>query len=278
MLNPVKNKPRGLVMGFAKYHEDIVSRFIYDQTMRNNTKVIKPIDNRHHIKGKASMTDLKKFVLATPRPLPVIVLADTSGSMGENGKIDALNAAIKDMVATFGKESRLRAELQVGLITFGGKAELHLPLVAAHTVSDMQEFQAQGATPMGEAFELARQLLEDKDKIPSRAYRPALILVSDGLPTDDWETSFKSLCVSERAQKATRFAMSIGADADEDMLKEFTNDSEAPLFKAHNARDIHRFFRAVTMSLTTRTASQNPEQSSMLVIPPPMSEDDDIDF
>ena len=44
MLNPIKNKPRGLVMEFAKYHEDIISRFIYDQTMKNNTKVIKPTD------------------------------------------------------------------------------------------------------------------------------------------------------------------------------------------------------------------------------------------
>jgi uncharacterized protein YegL len=263
-------------MGFAKYHEDIVSRFVYDQTMRKNTQVIQPKDNQHHIKGKSYMTDLKKFALATPRPLPVIVLADTSGSMGEDGKIEALNAAVKDMVATFGGESRLRAELQVGLITFGGEAQMHLPLIAAHKVSGMLEFKAEGATPMGEAFELARQLLEDKDKIPSRAYRPVLILVSDGLPTDDWEVSFKALCASERAKKATRLA--IGADADEDMLKEFTNDSEAPLFKAHNARDIHRFFRAVTMSLTTRTTSQNPEQSTMLVIPPPVNEDVDIDF
>jgi hypothetical protein len=28
---------------------------------------------------------------------------------------------MKDMVSTFAKESRLRAEIQVGLITFGGK-------------------------------------------------------------------------------------------------------------------------------------------------------------
>ena len=202
------------------------------------------------------MSSLKKFAVATPRPLPVIVLADTSGSMGENGKIEALNAAMKDMVSTFAKESRLRAEIQVGLITFGGKAQMHLPLVAAHGVAGFSEFKADGVTPMGAAFDLARQLLEDKDRIPSRAYRPVLILLSDGQPTDDWEAPFKALCDSERAQKATRLAMAIGPDADEAMLKDFANDAEAPIFKAHNARDIHRFFRAVTMSVTTRTSSQ----------------------
>ena len=94
------------------------------------------------------MSSLKKFAVATPRPLPVIVLADTSGSMGENGKIEALNAAMKDMVSTFAKESRLRAEIQVGLITFGGKAQMHLPLVAAHGVAGFSEFKADGVTPM----------------------------------------------------------------------------------------------------------------------------------
>ena len=85
------------------------------------------------------MSSLKKFAVATPRPLPVIVLADVSGSMNEEGKIEALNMAIKEMVATFSKESRLRAEIQVGLITFGGTAQMHLPLVAANNGSGFGE-------------------------------------------------------------------------------------------------------------------------------------------
>jgi len=224
------------------------------------------------------MSSLKKFAVAAPRPLPVIVLADTSGSMGENGKIEALNAAMKEMVVTFSVESRLRAEIQVGLITFGGKAKMHLPLIAAHSVTGLGELKAEGVTPMGAAFHLARQLLEDKDRIPSRAYRPVLILLSDGQPTDDWSAPLKALCESERAQKATRLAMAIGPDADEAMLRDFANDAEAPIFRAHNARDIHRFFRAVTMSVTTRTASQNPDLAIAFVVPPPDDDALDLDF
>ena len=224
------------------------------------------------------MSSLKKFTVATPRPLPVIVLADSSGSMGVDGKIEALNAALKEMVSTFSKESRLRAELQVGLITFGGKAEMHLPLVPAHSIEGFDKLGAGGATPMGAAFDLARELLEDKERIPSRAYRPVLILISDGQPTDDWRARFKALCEAERAQKATRLAMAIGPDADEAMLGDFVNDAEAPIFKAHNARDIHRFFRAVTMSVTTRTASQNPDLPATFVVPPPDDDALDLDF
>jgi uncharacterized protein YegL len=268
-------------MGFAKYREDIESRYVGDLAMRtaSPSNVSIPNPKNQPDQRTTKMSSLKKFAVATPRPFPVIVLADTSGSMGENGKIEALNVAMKNMVSTFSAESRLRAEIQVGLITFGGKAQLHLPLVAALGIAGFPELKAEGVTPMGAAFDLARQLLEDKDRIPSRAYRPVLILLSDGLPTDDWEEPFKALCESARAQKATRLAMAIGPDADEAMLKEFTNDAEAPLFKAHNARDIYRFFRAVTMSVTTRTASQNPDLSATFIVPPPEDDEElDLDF
>jgi uncharacterized protein YegL len=276
-------------MGFAKYQEDIVSRYVADQALRT-VKRASPSPKRdtsaHKMnapvaasnKKETKMSSLKKFAITSPRPLPVIVLADTSGSMSEHGKIEALNAALKEMVAAFGTESRLRAEIQVGLITFGGTAQLHLPLVAAQNVTAMSDLQADGATPMGEAFEIARQLLEDKDRIPSRAYRPVLILISDGQPTDEWKASFDALKTSERSKKATRLAMAIGPDADEAMLKEFANDLEAPLFKGHNARDIQRFFRAVTMSITTRTASNNPDDASAFVVPPINDEDLDLNF
>ncbi len=37
---------------------------------------------------------MQKFAVATARPLPVIILADVSGSMLENNNIGALNAAL----------------------------------------------------------------------------------------------------------------------------------------------------------------------------------------
>lgn len=220
---------------------------------------------------------LKDLAIAKPKPLPVILLADISGSMSEEGKIEALNAAVRDMLETFSKESRLRAEIQVCIITFGGQAKIHLPLTPVHEINN-EDFFADGGTPMGAAFKLASQMIEDKNLIPSRACRPAIILVSDGHPTDAWEASFDELKTLERAQRATRFAMAIGADADIEMLKSFVNDKEAPVFRANNARDIHRFFRAVTMSVSTRSQRQNPDESEPFIIPPPPLDDFDLDF
>jgi uncharacterized protein YegL len=273
-------------MGFGKYQEDIVSRYISDNNLygRKNTSPPKPQDNQltstqlHKPNKDNKMSTLKQFASITPRPLPVIVLADTSGSMDEEGKIDVLNAALKDMLAAFAKESRLRAEIQFALITFGGDAEMQIPMTAVQNMQSINQLTANGGTPMGEALKITRELLEDKEIVPSRAYKPVIILLSDGMPTDDWSESFDEFCKSERAQKATRLAMAIGSDADEELLKKFANDKEAPLFHAHNARDIHRFFRAVTMSVTTRSASQNPNEATAFVVPPEDEDDLDLDF
>jgi hypothetical protein len=162
-------------MGWASYEEDNASRFHQATVIRNKEHdALLPAKD-------APATKLKSFAIPQPRPLPVIVLADVSGSMSEDGKIDILNNALKSMILSFGAESKLRAEVQVGLITFGGEvAKEHLPLVAADRIAGVEAFRAQGRTPMGSAFEMARQLLEDKEKIPARAYRPVLVLVSDG--------------------------------------------------------------------------------------------------
>lgn len=203
---------------------------------------------------------LKEFAVAAARPLPVIILADTSGSMGMDGKIEALNQSLRDMVKSLAGESRVNAEIQLAVITFGGGASLHLPLTPAHQVSDVREFAASGDTPLGTALTIARALVEDRTLIPSRAYRPVLVLVSDGQPTDNWDGPFQDLLASERAAKATRFALAIGNDADESLLARFGNDLEAPVFHAHNAAEIIRFFRAVTMSVSTATRSHDPNQ------------------
>ena len=213
------------------------------------------------------MSELKKFQVQSARPLPIIVLADTSGSMAVDGKIEALNKGLKDMVQSFSKESRLRAEIQVSVITFGGEqASVNLPLTPAHQLSGFTHLSADGMTPLGGALTLLCDMVEDKDCIPSRAYRPVIVLVSEGWPNDEWEVPFQRLVNGERTSKATRFAMAIGDDADEQMLGAFANDPEAPLFRAENAADIHRFFRAVTMSVSARSQSASPNQSTTLQI------------
>jgi uncharacterized protein YegL len=211
------------------------------------------------------MPELNNFILPTARPLPVIVLADVSGSMKENGKIDALNEAVATMIAAFADEEATRAEIQVAVIAFGaGGAKLHRPLRPA-VAGDWTPLTARGTTPLGAALELGKELIEDRDQVPSRAYRPTLVLISDGQPTGpngkpttDWRGPLAQLLASERASKAARFALAIGDDADFEVLSAFLADPSREVFSASQARQIKQFFRWVTMSVTARSRSVNP--------------------
>jgi uncharacterized protein YegL len=209
------------------------------------------------------MSRLKEFTTQTARPLPVILLADISGSMGVDGKIQALNHAVHEMIEAFQDESDLRAQIHVSVITFGGQARTHLPLGPASAAS-WSDLGASGGTPMGAAFELARELVEDRARIPGRAYRPTLVLVSDGQPTDSWEQPLEALLGSERGGKAFRMALAIGADADHDVLQAFLADPEARVFRADEARQIRQFFQLVTMSVSSRSRSANPNSTPAL--------------
>ncbi|MBL9042736.1 MAG: VWA domain-containing protein [Myxococcales bacterium] len=204
------------------------------------------------------MSKLQEVSIVAARPLPVILLADVSGSMAAAGKIDSLNQAVREMVAAFAEEDRSRAIITVGVITFGsGGAKLHQPLCPAHEMT-WQGLAAAGNTPLGAALNLATELMEDQAQIPSRAYRPTVVLVSDGQPNDEWEEPLARLHSSPRASKAERFALAIGDDADCEMLQRFLGSPEARVFRAHEARQIKQFFRWVTMTVTTRSRSINP--------------------
>lgn len=209
---------------------------------------------------------IEQFFLHTARPLPVFLLIDTSGSMDEPGKIDAVNQAVRTMVNTLADESGYQADLQLSLITFGGlTATLHQPLVPAGEVNFVP-LTAKGRTPMGGALRLLRELIEDQSVVPSRAYRPTVLLVSDGIPTDNFEEALEEFNNSPRASKALRFSMIIGDDPGDEgatVLRNFMGSEDAVVFHAQEAREVRKAFKFVTMSVTARTRSATPDQQTV---------------
>lgn len=206
------------------------------------------------------------------RPLPVIILADVSGSMSEIGKLDSLKFALKNMIASFknASSSSLEAEIYVSLITFGNNTTKIVlePQAASEIANDASKMSAidglaaDGNTPLGGALTSLVDMLERRDIYPSRAYRPFIVLASDGQPNDSWQDPLSRLLNSERSKKATRLSLAIGADADENMLKKFVNNDEIPVFKANNAAEIQKFFKCVTMSAIKSSQSAKPGEIS----------------
>ena len=203
------------------------------------------------------MLNLEKYASGEVKKFPLLLLLDRSGSMDEYGKIDELNEAVGKMLQSFSEVKT--TEIQVGIITFGETADIHSPLMpASNLVPKWEDLLADGRTPMGAAFKIAKEILEDKEQISFKAYRPLVILVSDGMPTDPWETELDNFINTGLSKKCDRMAMSIGKDAQLEPLEKFVTGTDRPVFEAKSAVDLQEYFKFITMSVTTRTLSQNP--------------------
>lgn len=214
---------------------------------------------------------LNSYVAREPRALPIFILADTSGSM-RGSKIDELNLALREMLTALNATDDIRGKFQLSVISFGGEVKIEQRLSDIDGMT-LPELSAGGFTPMGEAFETVREMIENREVVSSRAYAPTIVLISDGIPTDCDEEIFNSkhyteweplidLRTGERSSKSQRLALGIGADADIGMLKEYINNPEIPVIKANDATGITKFFRWVTMSTVARMNSVNPNITS----------------
>lgn len=198
---------------------------------------------------------------AQPKPLPVILLLDGSGSMSVSGKIEALNEAVQVMIRQFAEEAQKDREIWVSIILFNGDgARVHTPYTPVQELQTkgFATLQADGYTPLGGALTLAKEMIEDKGKTPSRAYRPAVILVSDGEPNDEWEEPMQAF-MEGRSAKCQRFAMPIGPDANRSRaIRQFLGDDCIEnLFYADKAADIAHAFNCITMSVSQRVRSRD---------------------
>ena len=206
------------------------------------------------------MAELKSFVRGEARPLPVILLLDRSGSMSGD-RIASLNQAISAMIHDFADESGITAEIKVAIISFGGTgAEIECTLTSASEI-DYKPLVASGMTPLGSALKQAKELIEDREIVTSRSYRPMVILVSDGFPNDNWEGPFEEFISEGRTKKCERWALAIGQGCDRDMLQKFIGEGSERLFNAADAGCIKQFFKLVTMTTVSKLKSKNPNAS-----------------
>jgi uncharacterized protein YegL len=208
-----------------------------------------------------SQFDPKAFTAQKAKPLPIILMLDRSGSM-TGAKIHSLNQAVKRMLGTLVKEESKNTEFLLSTISFGETATLdHQPVPASAFV--YRDLQANGGTPLGAAIDLAKALIEDRERTPSRAFRPLVVLASDGMPTDSWQKKLQDFVATGRSSKCDRMALAIGPEAisgqGRSTLDAFVKDTEHKVFEAHEADRIPEFFRYVTMSVVSRSLSANPD-------------------
>lgn len=150
-----------------------------------------------------------------PEPrCPCVLLLDTSGSMSGQ-PISELNTGISTFEDELRKDKLAALRVEVAIVTFG-------PVILRQDFITANQFiaptlQTTGATPTGEAINFALDRIEDRKKSYKTNgiayYRPWVFLITDGAPTDYWQSAATRVHETEANKKVAFFAVGVeGAD------------------------------------------------------------------
>jgi uncharacterized protein YegL len=208
--------------------------------------------------------------LAT-RPLHFIWIADCSGSMEMDGKIQALNTAIREAIPHMQKvvDENPNADVMVRAVKFSNGAQWHISQTTKVADFKWADLTADGVTDMGKAL---RMVAEQLKVLPERGLPPVLVLISDGQPTDDFDGGLKEILNQPWGKKAVRIAIAIGEDADLDVLQKFINNPEIKPLRANTPEALVRYIKWVSTAVlksASSPASQSKQVAAGINVPIP---------
>jgi len=159
-----------------------------------------------------------------------MLLLDSSGSM-KGTPIEALNRGVQQFIEELQSDDLTSVSVELGIISFGNKVDYVQPIDAIAKLS-IPKLKADSVTPMGEAVELA--LNEMMDRITEYKtlgipfYKPWLIIMTDGEPTDDYRKSAQRLKTLAELEKVIVFAIGVGVNPNMEILGEFCDSKRPP--------------------------------------------------
>jgi len=118
---------------------------------------------------------------------PCMLLLDTSGSM--NGMpIEQLNEGIRTLKEELEQDSLASKRVEIAMITFG-PAKLQSDFQTVNNFNP-PHLEASGDTPIGTAIQMGIDLVNKRKQVYKENgvgyYKPWIILITDGVPTDNW--------------------------------------------------------------------------------------------
>lgn len=143
-----------------------------------------------------------------PEPrCPCVLVLDTSGSMAGLA-MDQLNQALKQFVREVSTDSLAAKRLELAVVSCGGDVRV------AHDFATVNQFvppilMAGGDTPLGAAIERGLELIENRKRNYRLGgvsyYRPWLIVLTDGEPTDSVQHAARRLNEAEATKSLVAF-------------------------------------------------------------------------
>ncbi len=212
-----------------------------------------------------------------PEPrCPVVLLLDTSHSMhGE--PIEQLNEALRLFSDALKRDTLASLRVEVAIVTFGGAVRAmdvrtednyQIPFDANLAFVTADSFvpptlSVSGNTPLGESMRRALDLLRDRKEIYKENsldyFRPWVFLITDGQPTDDWQTAARLIKDEENRKGAILFCVGVEG-ANMEILSQFS-DQRPPLKLRGLA--FGELFQWLSKSLSSVAHSKPGEQTPL---------------
>lgn len=185
------------------------------------------------------------------RKMTLFFVIDTSGSMA-GSKIGSVNDAIENVLPMIGEISDENPDAEINVAALEFSTGTHWLYDEPKEAKDFiwQKVEADGLTSLGEACEELNKKLSRNGGFmssPSGCFAPAIILLSDGGPTDNFESGMRTLQGNSWFKNAIKVAIAIGDDADKDVLKQFTGSAEA-VITVHNIDALKRMIRIIAIT------------------------------
>jgi uncharacterized protein YegL len=152
---------------------------------------------------------------------PFYLCLDVSASMA-GAPIDAVNRQLPVLRANICEDPAIAEVIRFALVTFSDQSRTLLPLSDLSLVEEIPILVPAGTTSYGAAFDHLRTVIEEDYRAGrlagDRWYRPAVIFVSDGRPTDPadvWRQAHRRLTDPTWKRHPNILAFGFGAAAPE---------------------------------------------------------------
>lgn len=200
------------------------------------------------------------------KKLVIFYVLDTSGSMEDDGKIGALNEAMRetvDVLQNIAKGSA-DAELQIAVLQFSSGAQwvTEKPIYVEDFYWD--DLKAGGLTDIGDALsELYNKMSRHEFLQSNTGYMvPIIIFMSDGYPTDNWEKALQKITDKENGNKwfqySTKIAFALGRDADIKTLSQIVGNKEA-VIQTSDLETFKKMIKVVSVSSVLTNSVSRPQ-------------------
>jgi len=206
--------------------------------------------------------DEKDLVENPATRVPVCLVLDVSSSMtGE--PINELNEGVKIFFEAVLEDEVAKRSAEISIVTFGTVAKLMLDFSDV-TKQKIPNLTANGSTPMGEAVNLALDILEKRKRQYSDAgvdyYQPWMVLMTDGAPTDSIDGAIMRTCDLIEREKLTIFPVGIGPHAQLDVLGRFSPKRKPLRLKGLNFKEFFEWL-SKSVSQTSRTTNLDAHEA-----------------